>query len=310
MHLIRIALAIVGIATVLLSCTPGEPGRPDSTAAASTTSSPLAPTQLVGRTFAEADAMLRRTTIATSDSATPFRGAEAYRITAQGAVTPITAAQAAPLTVVTATFAGPKDSPMDDVRAGLVVADENTARPTPGSTAYRELEDRLLEAMGLQPPAATTVAYLYLVGGEGIDDVFWRFVERAVRQQPLTREATTALAGRALAPVSPAKDGQYSTQDDKTWIDGVRFDRVLVAEDPTTAAWQRTTFDVATQNQICAVNIENVLRARYTVTPPKADDVHVLGEPTAHRAIVSGGVIDFFLTTDCITSVALIPTRR
>ncbi|KXP13238.1 hypothetical protein AXK57_03170 [Tsukamurella pulmonis] len=299
-------LAIVGTAVLLASCaTPGEKGPGPASPTGQTASYPLAPTQLVGRTFAEADAVLRTATISTSAFGKPFRGPEAYRRTAQGTITPIASTSAGALTVVAATFTGSSASPMDDVRVGLLVDDKDVA-PKPGSTEYRGLTDGLVEAMKLSPHETTTVTQLWVQGGENIEDVFWRFVDRAVRSTPLTRGTTTALVGRELQPLAPFGSGRYGAPDAQTWADGVRLDGVVVTEAPATSSWVHTGFDIAPRSQVCGVDIENSLRSRYPVTPSKADDIHS-GRPTPHRATVAGGVIDFYLTTDCVTSVTIGP---
>ncbi|MBS4102087.1 hypothetical protein [Tsukamurella paurometabola] len=308
---LRAALAITGLAVVLTSCAvTGTGDNAPESAAPSTVSSPLAASQLVGRTVADAEAVLRRTTIALPDNESRFRGPDVYRLAPGGALAPIAVAEAAPRTVVAATFAGPGVSPLDDVRAGLVVADAGAAEPRPDTMEYADLEDRLLDAMGLRPPGSTSVSYLYVVGGESTDEAFWRFVDRAIGRMPLTRTTTAALAGRSIPPVAPAKEGEYATPDDKTWVDGLRLDRVAVAEAPASAAWLHTRFDIAPQSRVCAVNIEDVLRSRFAVTPARADDVHTLDRASAHRATVAGGVVDFYLTVDCITAVDIAPTPR
>lgn len=302
----RTALAIAGTAVLLASCaTPGGEGTGAASSTGRTASHPLAPTQLVGRTFAEADAVLRSTTIATSTFGKPFRGPEAYRRAAQGTITPIATTDAGALTVVAATFTGSSASPMTEVRVGLLVDDEDAA-PNPGSTEYRGLTDGLVEAMKLSPQETTTVMYLWVEGGESIEDAFWRFVDRAVRSTPLTRDTTTALVGRELWPLAPSGSGRYGAPDAQTWADGVRLDGVVVTETPATNSWVHTGFDIAPRSQVCGVDIDNSLRSRYTVTPSKADDIHS-GRPTPHRATVAGGVIDFYLTTDCVTSVTIAP---
>ncbi|TWS26368.1 hypothetical protein FK268_03790 [Tsukamurella sputi] len=308
----RTALAIAGTAVLLASCaTTGGEGTGPAPSTEQTASYPLAPTQLVGRTFAEADAVLRSTTIATSTFGEPFRGPEAYRRVAQGTISPIATTDAGALTVVAATFTGSSASPMEKVRVGLLVDDKDAA-PKPGSTEYRGLTDGLVEAMKLSPQETTTVMYLWVEGGENIEDVFWHFVDRAIRHMPLTRDATTALVGRPLLARAQKGDG-YGADDGKTWADGVRLDRVFVGEDAATRAWARTAFDIAPQSQVCAVDIERTLRARFTVTPALTDDVHSTS-PTAHRASIPGGYVDFFLSnigsSGCITSITVTPNTR
>lgn len=143
--------------------------------------------------------------------------------------------------------------------------------------------------------------------GDSAQD-FWKFVDTAISQMPLTRDTTAKLIGETLEPAT-LTDERYESRAGN--VGAVQFDSVLVANSPTTKKWVRTRFTVSAASQPCASNIADTIKSKYTITGEALGSFDGPDPTVAYYANINGGVADFYVSkkTGCITTVALATKR-